>query len=99
MIIEEDIKTVIKNLGTLKNGYKNKTILVTGGAGFLGSYICDSLVSLKSNVICLDNLSSGSDSYIEHLKSKENFRFLKWDVIKPLKIDEKIDMIFNLAEK
>jgi UDP-glucuronate decarboxylase len=97
MIVEEDIKNIVKNLGNSGNEYKKKKIVVTGGAGFLGSYICGCLVSLGADVISVDNLCSGLEHYVEHLKKKENFRFIKWDVTKPLEIDEKIDMIFNLA--
>lgn len=74
-----------------------KTILVTGGAGFIGSHLCDSLVNNGSKVVCVDNLFTGSKDNISHLVGKDNFEFLKHDVIKPLDFSGKVDQIFNLA--
>ncbi len=73
------------------------TILVAGGAGFIGSHLCDKLIKEKHTVICVDNLVSGSEKNISHLISNSNFTFIKHDVIKPLKIEGKIDAVFHLA--
>jgi nucleoside-diphosphate-sugar epimerase len=74
-----------------------KKIVVTGGAGFIGSHLCDALIKKGYQVVCVDNLITGSEDNIEHLKKNKNFRFLKLDVIEN-EIEEKdIDYIFHLA--
>ncbi len=74
-----------------------KTILVTGGTGFLGSNLCTRLLEEGHRVICLDNNYTGSLKNISHLMDNPNFKFIKHDVIYPIEIDEKIDQIYNLA--
>lgn len=74
------------------------TILVTGGAGFLGSHLCDYLMGKGENVICVDSLFTGSKKTVEHLIGRQNFQFLMHDIIDPLYLDgPKIDQIYNLA--
>lgn len=77
----------------------NKTILVTGGAGFIGSHLCERLMGRGNTVICLDNLITGSQKNIAHLMSKKNFFFINHDVIKPFRSRKfsKIDQIYHLA--
>ena len=70
-------------------------VLVTGGAGFLGSHICDRLIEDGASVVCLDNLVTGARSNIEHLLSNSLFKFVHNDVTIPLHIE--VDQIFNLA--
>ena len=72
-----------------------KRILVTGGAGFLGSHLCDRLVGQGHDVICLDNLFTSQKSNIEHLLDHKNFEFVRHDVIDPFKAE--VDQIYNLA--
>ena len=72
-----------------------KSILVTGGAGFLGSHVCDSLITSGYEVICLDNLSTGSKENINHLMSNKLFEFIRHDVCFPMYLE--VDAIFNLA--
>ena len=75
-----------------------KTILVSGGAGFLGSHLCDYLIKKGNKVICIDNLFTGNKKNIEHLKDHENFTFINHDIIEPLNLDNMmIDQIYNLA--
>jgi UDP-glucuronate decarboxylase len=73
-----------------------KTILVTGGGGFLGSHLCDTLVA-NNHVICVDNFFTGSEVNIKHLLKNRNFELIKHDIIEPLFIDRPIDQIYNLA--
>ena len=70
-------------------------ILVTGGAGFIGSHLCRRLVKEGNEVICLDNLFTGSESNIEDLKAYPNFRFINRDITVPFDYD--VDQIYNLA--
>lgn len=70
--------------------------LVTGGAGFLGSHLCDLLLSKGYEVICVDNLITGNLQNIAHIKN-DRFSYMKHDVTKPLFLEEKIDFIFHLA--
>lgn len=70
-------------------------VLVTGGAGFLGSFLCERLLKKGCEVICLDNLYTGSKRNIAHLLSNPSFEFLRHDVCVPIYIE--VDAIFNLA--
>ena len=70
-------------------------ILITGGAGFLGSHLCDKLLVQGHDVICLDNLFTGSKANIAHLFGNPNFEFVRHDVIDPYKYE--VDQIYNLA--
>ena len=72
------------------------TAVVTGGAGFLGSHLCDYLVAEGLRVICVDNLETGSLQNVEHLRG-DQFAFLNYDVTEHLEIDEPVDFIFHLA--
>jgi dTDP-glucose 4,6-dehydratase len=72
------------------------TAVVTGGAGFLGSHLCDYLVADDHRVICVDNLETGSLQNVEHLRG-ENFTFLNHDLTRHLEVDETVDLVFHLA--
>jgi len=69
--------------------------LVTGGAGFLGSHLCDRLLAEGHEVISLDNLYTGSKRNIAHLLSRPDFSFIQHDVVDPIKLE--VDWVFNLA--
>src|SRR4051795_13058182 len=73
------------------------TAVVSGGAGFLGSHLCDSLLEKGHRVICVDNLDTGSLQNIEHLRNGEDFLFVNHDVTEPFFIEERVDFIFHLA--
>jgi dTDP-glucose 4,6-dehydratase len=72
------------------------TALVTGGAGFLGSHLCDYLLERGLRVICLDNLVSGSLANIEHI-GHDAFQFIPHDVSEPFFIDERLDFVYHFA--
>lgn len=70
-------------------------ILITGGAGFLGSHLCDRLVAQGHDVVCVDNYFTGSRNNIRHLLNNPNFEVLRHDITFPLYVE--VDQIFNLA--
>ena len=72
-----------------------KRVLVTGGAGFLGSHLCDRLIADGDDVICVDNLFTGSKDNIRHLLGNPYFEFIRHDVTEPLYVE--VDQIYNLA--
>jgi len=72
-----------------------KTVLITGGAGFIGSHLCDRLLDLGYEVLCLDNFFTGSKRNVEHLIGTPRFELLRHDVTFPLYIE--VDQIYNLA--
>lgn len=79
-------------------------ILVTGGAGFIGSHLCERLLQKGNQVICVDNLFTGSEENIRHLLDNADFKFIEHDIVEPLFLDPstnsgqvKIDQIYNLA--
>jgi dTDP-glucose 4,6-dehydratase len=73
------------------------TAVVTGGAGFLGSHVCDYLLAKGHRIVCVDNLDTGSLQNIEHLRSTDQFVFVNHDVTEPFFLDEPVDFIFHLA--
>lgn len=74
-----------------------KTIVITGGAGFIGSHLCDRLVSDGNKVVCLDNLITGSKDNIRHLLKSGKFSFLKHNVTRFIRINGRVDYVLHLA--
>ena len=74
---------------------KRLRILVTGGAGFLGSHLCERLAGMGHDVICLDNYFTGSKKNVEHLMDYRNFELLRHDITFPIFVE--VDQIYNLA--
>jgi len=95
-IIRGDLKGILSNIR--KDLFEGKKVLVTGGAGFLGSWMCDVLYGIGAEVICLDDLSTGKIKNVDHLIGEKNFEFLEQDVVK-LKTNEKFDYILHLASR
>jgi dTDP-glucose 4,6-dehydratase len=73
------------------------TCLVTGGAGFLGSHLCDELLARGHRVICVDNLETGSLANIEHIRDPERFEFLHIDITAPYFVEEPVDFVYHFA--
>lgn len=71
-------------------------VLVTGGAGFIGSHLCDILLARGHEVLCVDNLATGNKNNIIHIEN-DNFSYIRHNVTKPLYLEEKIEWIFHLA--
>jgi UDP-glucuronate decarboxylase len=110
--IDDDIDEIIGRLEENNISFEGKTILVTGGAGFLGSWVCDVLVRQGAHCLCVDNLTSGTTNNIEHLQKKENFRFINHDISKPIYFGlsnhpkgicigdiKKIDIVMHMASR
>ena len=73
------------------------TCLVTGGAGFLGSHLCDQLIARGHRVICVDNFDTGSLQNIAHLRDGDNFRFVMADITEHYEIGEPVDFVYHMA--
>ena len=71
--------------------------LITGGAGFLGSHLCDRLIAEGHEVVCVDNLLTGRSENIAHIKDHERFTFVQHDVTVPLEIYGRLDYVLHLA--
>jgi len=79
-----------------REGERN-CVLITGGAGFLGSHLCDAYIARDFRVLCLDNLSTGRMENISHLLDNPHFEFIEHDIVNPFDTDRCIDLIFNMA--
>lgn len=76
---------------------KSKVAVITGGAGFLGSHLCDRLLADGCRVIAVDNLLTGSTANLSHLKKNKNFDFIRKDISKPFAIPGKVDYVLDFA--
>jgi len=83
------------NLQVGVSGLRRKTVLITGGAGFLGSHLCDRLIADGHDVLCVDNFFTGSKQNIDHLLGHRRFELIRHDVTFPLYVE--VDEIYNLA--
>ena len=72
------------------------TCLVTGGAGFLGSHLCEELLARRNRVICIDNLETGSLANIHHIRA-DDFVHLNLDIIEPYFVEGPVDFVYHLA--
>ncbi len=98
-IVEEDVNSLVRSLNEEGINFEDKSVLVTGGAGFLGSWICDTLVKQNAQVICVDNFSSGKRENIQHLMGAKNFKLVEHDISQPISFDETINIIMHFASR
>ena len=95
--LSPDLSNIRKNLKEIS--FEDQHILITGGAGFLGSWVCDVLIGSGAQVTCIDNFVSGQEQNIEHLMENERFHFIRHDISTPVSIDGTIDLIFHMASR
>lgn len=77
-----------------------KTVLIAGGAGFLGSYLCDYYIAQGAEVVCVDNFSSGAERNVQHLTDHDKFTLVRHDIVQPLDeavADRRYGLIINMA--
>ena len=79
----------------MRNYSRRSRILITGGAGFLGSHLCERLLSNGQDIICLDNFFTGTKDNIAHLLDHPHFELMRHDVTDPIRLE--VDRIWNLA--
>jgi UDP-glucuronate decarboxylase len=94
---KREVEAIQKNLGDIS--FEDQRVLITGGAGFLGSWMCDVLIQQNALVICVDNLASGLKSNIVHLMNSEEFRFIEHNISKPISFDENLDLVVHMASR
>jgi len=81
----------------MSKSMNSKTIMVAGGAGFVGSHLCDALLAEGHRVICVDNFQTGSEANVQALQNHPGFRLIDADICDPLTIEGSLDQIYNLA--
>ncbi|MGB8811759.1 MAG: UDP-glucuronic acid decarboxylase family protein [Paracoccaceae bacterium] len=87
----------VPRLPPILAGEHEKFVLVAGGAGFVGSNLCRRLLDMGNSVLCIDNLLTGDMENVAELMGRPGFRFRRHDIIKPLRVDGRVDEIYNLA--
>jgi UDP-glucuronate decarboxylase len=93
----QEIDIIQKSLGDIS--FEDNRILVTGGAGFLGSWMCETLIHSGAFVTCIDNLASGRKTNIEPLMDNERFLFIEHDISTPLPVSDRLDYVFHMASR
>ena len=83
-------------LQRIRNG-EGKTVVVAGGAGFVGSHLCDALLARGDRVICVDSYITGAEENVRPLMNHQNFRLIERDICALTQVDEKVDQVYNLA--
>ncbi len=95
----DDVLGICDALGEDGLTFEGERVLITGGAGFIGSWICDVIVEQGARVTCLDNLASGRKTNVRHLAQRDNFRLVFHDISKPIDFKEKFDLVLHLASR
>jgi UDP-glucuronate decarboxylase len=94
---KREVEAIQSFLGDIS--FEGQKVVITGGAGFLGSWMCDVLVSKGAVVMCVDNLASGLKSNVAHLLDTKKFRFIKQDISEPVSFEEKPDLVVHMASR
>jgi UDP-glucuronate decarboxylase len=94
----DELERIRQNLGE-GISFEDRRVLVTGGAGFLGSWMCDHLIHDGAEVTCIDNFASGRAVNIRHLCGHERFRFIRHDISQPIALDTSPEYVFHMASR
>jgi len=94
---QKELETIRRNLGEIS--FEDRRMLVTGGAGFLGSWMCEYLLDDGASVTCIDNFASGQRANIQALMANERFRFIEHDISLPLPVETPADYVFHMASR
>lgn len=95
--IRAELDTIQNDIGQIS--FEDQRVLVTGGAGFLGSWLCETLLNLGAQVTCIDNFASGQMCNIQHMRGNELFHFIEHDISVPITLDTHLDYVFHLASR
>lgn len=98
-IVDRDVEAMVGVLRSQGINFAGQRVLVTGGAGFLGSWLCDAFTRLEGRVICVDNLSSGIRQNVSGLLGLESFTFIEHDISQPIFFGEEINVVMHLASR
>lgn len=93
----DDIQVITDNLGDIS--FEGLRVLVTGGSGFLGSWMCETILAQHGSVVCLDNFSSGMPSNIEKIEHFSHFKCMNHDVSLPIFLDGPVDLVIHMASR
>lgn len=93
----EDLCVIGRNLKDFS--FEDQRVLITGGAGFLGSWMCETLINCGAYVTCIDNFSSGQKTNIQSMMDNERFLFIEHDISMPLSVEPPIDYVFHMASR
>jgi UDP-glucuronate decarboxylase len=92
-----EIDRIINDLGNIT--LQDKRVVITGGSGFLGSWMCDLLLRQGAEVVCIDNLSSGLKSNVSAHLEEDGFQFIEHDISRPIALEGKVDMVMHMASR
>jgi UDP-glucuronate decarboxylase len=98
-MIQDDVEAIHRELNNAGISFEDEKVLITGGAGFLGSWACDVLSLQGAWITCLDNLASGMAENISHLLESDNFTFVQHDISKPIEFDTDFDLVIHMASR
>src|SRR3974390_947232 len=84
-------------LSSLRRGWGTMRTVITGGAGFIGSHLCERFLAKGHEVVCVDKLSTGALANVEPLRKNDRFTFIRHDISHPLELDEAVDNVLHFA--
>jgi UDP-glucuronate decarboxylase len=98
-LILKDIKDIDGALKKADISFEDMEVLITGGAGFLGSWVCDVLSLQGARITCVDNFASGRAENITHLQESDGFTFIEHDISRPIQFETNFDLVIHMASR